>query len=272
VVNAFKTAGFRLSDGAAWNALWTGLIRPSKLKHMNEFQKLNHFAGAWNIGHKGNLWRNVQRQRRRNGRDFELAPNTYIFPEDYKRWQNDREINNFKDMYIMKPTASSCGRGISVIDKKQQVKNRSGYLVSKYISKPHLLRGYKYDMRIYILVTSFEPLKAYFFEKGLVRLATVPYSTAKGTLKKRFIHLTNFSVNKKNVDYKKNVGNGQAPVETDEVEMSSKWSLEELRKEYTKMGINFEEVFRNIKLLCIKTLMAVEPQITTAMRATKYRS
>jgi tubulin polyglutamylase TTLL4 len=93
----------------------------------------------------------------------------------------------------------------------------------------------------------------------LVRLATVPYSTAKGTLKKRFIHLTNFSVNKKNVDYKKNVGNGQAPVETDEVEMSSKWSLEELRKEYTKMGINFEEVFRNIKLLCIKTLMAVEP-------------
>ena len=163
MVNAFKTAGFRLSDGAAWNALWTGLIRPSKLKHMNEFQKLNHFAGAWNIGHKGNLWRNVQRQRRRNGRDFELAPNTYIFPEDYKRWQNDREINNFKDMYIMKPTASSCGRGISVIDKKQQVKNRSGYLVSKYISKPHLLRGYKYDMRIYILVTSFEPLKAYFF-------------------------------------------------------------------------------------------------------------
>ena len=61
VVNAFKLAGFRLCDGAAWNCLWTGLIRPSKLKYMNPFQKINHFAGAWNIGHKGNLWRNVQR-------------------------------------------------------------------------------------------------------------------------------------------------------------------------------------------------------------------
>ena len=66
-------------------------------------------------------------------------------------------------MYIMKPTSSSCGKGIRIIGKKQNVNKRSGYLVSKYVSKPHLLRGYKYDMRIYILVTSFEPLKAYIF-------------------------------------------------------------------------------------------------------------
>ena len=72
----------------------------------------------------------------------------------------------------MKPTASSCGRGIRVIGKKQNVPKRSGYLVSKYLSKPHLLRGYKYDMRIYIVVTCFEPLKAYIFKQGLVRLAT----------------------------------------------------------------------------------------------------
>lgn len=37
VVNAFKTAGFRLSEGGAWNCLWTGLIRPSKFKYMNHF-------------------------------------------------------------------------------------------------------------------------------------------------------------------------------------------------------------------------------------------
>lgn len=72
-------------------------------------------------------------------------------------------MNNYKDMYIMKPTSSSCGKGIRIIGKKQNVNKRSGYLVSKYVSKPHLLRGYKYDMRIYILVTSFEPLKAYIF-------------------------------------------------------------------------------------------------------------
>ena len=34
------------------------------------------------------------------------------------RFQLDREISNFKNMYIMKPAASSCGRGIKVIGKK----------------------------------------------------------------------------------------------------------------------------------------------------------
>ena len=38
------------------------------------------------------------------------------------------------------------------------------------------------------------------------------------------------------------------------------------------MGISYDEVFKNIKTLCVKTLMAVEPQITTAMRSTKHRS
>ena len=73
-------------------------------------------------------------------------------------------MNNYKDMFILKPTASSCGRGIKIIGKKDQIYNKkAGYLVSKYIAKPHLLRGYKYDLRLYIVVTSFEPLKAYLF-------------------------------------------------------------------------------------------------------------
>jgi len=60
-----------------------------------------------------------------------------------------------------------------------------------------LIRGYKYDLRVYVMVSSFEPLKIYLFKDGLVRLATVPYSTGKSTLKQRFVHLTNYSVNKK---------------------------------------------------------------------------
>ena len=72
-------------------------------------------------------------------------------------------MNNFKDMYIYKPTSSSCGRGIKIIGKKDNVNKRAGFLVSKYLEKPHLLRGYKYDLRIYIIVTCYEPLKAYIF-------------------------------------------------------------------------------------------------------------
>ena len=55
-----------------------------------------------------------------------------------------------------------------------------------------------------MLVTSFEPLRIFLFRDGLVRLATVPYSTGKSTLKQRFVHLTNYSVNKKAESYVKN--------------------------------------------------------------------
>ena len=204
VVNAFKIAGFAVTEkGNDWNCLWTGLIRAGRLRQLNAFQKLNHFAGAWAIGHKGNLWRNVARQKARFGREFDVCPQTYILPEDWKRWCQERELGNYKDMYIMKPTCGSCGRGIKVIGRMQKVAKRgAGYLIQQYIQRPHLLRGYKYDMRIYVVVTGFEPLKAYFFPEGLVRLATQPYTTAKGELKKRFIHLTNFSINKKAENYK----------------------------------------------------------------------
>lgn len=145
--------------------------------------------------------------KRQHGQDYNICPPTYIFPEDYKRWCNEREIEGYKHMYIMKPQASSCGRGIKVIGKKQHVNKRGGYLVSKYIAKPHTLRGFKYDLRIYVVVTCFDPLKIYLFEEGLVRMATQQYTTGKSSLSKRFIHLTNFSVNKKAENYVPNKNN-----------------------------------------------------------------
>lgn len=37
------------------------------------------------------------------------------------------------------------------------------------------------------------------------------------------------------------------------------------------MGVNYNEVFKSIKDLCVKTLMAVEPEIVSAMRTTKHK-
>lgn len=77
-------------------------------------------------------------------------------------------------------------------------------MISKYLSNPHLIDGLKYDLRIYVLVTSYDPLKIYLFKEGLVRFATEKYSTNANSLKKRFVHLTNYSVNKKAEGYVRN--------------------------------------------------------------------
>ena len=82
-------------------------------------------------------------------------------------------------MYIMKPCDSACGKGIKIIGKTTTVKYKASkkYVLSEYIANPHLINGLKYDLRIYVVVTSFEPLKIYLFKEGLVRFATQKYTT-----------------------------------------------------------------------------------------------
>lgn len=72
----------------------------------------------------------------------------------------------------MKPTNSACGRGIKMINKESIIKNKKDILVSEYVANPHLINNFKYDLRIYILVTSYDPLRIYMFKEGLTRFAT----------------------------------------------------------------------------------------------------
>jgi tubulin polyglutamylase TTLL4 len=135
------------------------------------------------------------------GKEYDIAPVTYIFPEDYNRFLIERENEGNSCLYIMKPVASSCGRGIKVIGTKTKINKRENYLVSKYVSKPHLINNLKYDLRVYVLVSSFDPLRIYVYNDGLARFATEEYSLNPDDLKKRFVHLTNFSVNKKSENF-----------------------------------------------------------------------
>lgn len=48
-------------------------------------------------------------------------------------------------------------------------------IVQEYIEKPFLMEGYKFDLRIYILVTSCDPLKIFLYHDGLVRMGTEKY-------------------------------------------------------------------------------------------------
>lgn len=66
------------------------------------------------------------------------------------------------------------------------------------------MNGYKYDLRLYVCVTSYDPLRIYLYEDGLVRFATEKYSTDKKFIKKRYMHFTNYSINKKAAQYVKN--------------------------------------------------------------------
>ena len=67
-------------------------------------------------------------------------------------------------------------------------------IVQRYIDNPLLINGYKWDMRVYVIITSMWPLKVYIYEEGLARFSTEKYNLK--TLGNKFSHLTNTSINK----------------------------------------------------------------------------
>lgn len=80
-------------------------------------------------------------------------------------------------------------------------------MVQEYLNTPYLIDGLKFDMRIYVLVTSCDPLHIYVHKEGLVRFATQEYQTIelnsdKNSLRNMFVHLTNYALNKENQDFK----------------------------------------------------------------------
>lgn len=104
------------------------------------------------------------------------------------------------NIWIMKPIGKSRGRGITLVNDISQVVYAEPMIVQKYLKNPYLIRGYKFDMRIYVLVTSFKPLEAFIFNEGFARMSTEQFTLDPQDIKNAYIHLTNFSIQKHNID------------------------------------------------------------------------
>ena len=76
-------------------------------------------------------------------------------------------------------------------------------VVQRYLDRPLLLDNYKFDLRVYVLIGSLDPLRIYLYHDGLARLATEPYESAKrNNFRSVYQHLTNYAINKLNPKFK----------------------------------------------------------------------
>ncbi len=107
-------------------------------------------------------------------------------------------------IYIAKPTKSQQNpiiliQKFNAIPKKRTIK----YVVQEYIPQPLLIDGTKFDLRLYVVITSIDPLTAYICKEGMARICTAKYETPKPTnFKNVCVHLTNSSQSKKFENYK----------------------------------------------------------------------
>jgi tubulin polyglutamylase TTLL5 len=199
------------------------------------------------------------------GKDyFNIMPDTYVLPDEFADFYSHfhrlkKQISQHdqykKNLWILKPSSSSRGRGIYLIDDISEVPIDEHCVVSKYVTNPLLINGHKFDLRIYVLITSFSPLRIYVYREGLARFASEPF-TINHSKSNRFVHLTNYSVNKKNDKYIQN-----ETIENDD--FGNKWSLSGLCKHLESIGIDMNLLWSRIYDVIIKSILSAENSITS---------
>ncbi|NXD75693.1 TTLL5 polyglutamylase, partial [Halcyon senegalensis] len=246
-------------NSSDYNLMWTGShLKPYLLRSLTDIQKVNHFPRSYELTRKDRLYKNVSRMQLAHGfKTFHILPQTFILPTEYQDFCNT--YSKDRGLWIVKPVASSRGRGVYLINNPNQIVLEDNILVSRYISNPLLIDDFKFDVRLYVLVTSYDPLVIYLYEEGLARFATVRYDQASKNIKNQFMHLTNYSVNKKSGDY----------VSCDDPEVEdygNKWSMSAMLRYLKQEGRDTAALMANVEDLIIKTVVSAELTIATACK------
>jgi tubulin polyglutamylase TTLL4 len=252
-----EAAGFKKTKSLSKaNIIWKLYKYDEMLKlipKLKKHQKYNHFPKTYQLGRKDNLWRNYSKLNKAYPNDYNFIPITYLIPNNIIEFKANYKNSN---MWIVKPKNSARGSGVRLLKNISDLPKEC--IVSKYLDNPHLINNKKYDLRLYVLITSYVPLKIYFYKEGLVRFASEDYT--KQDKDNIFIHLTNYAVNKKNVKYMKN--------NNDDL-FSSKWSLSAYRRFLASKGLENEhdEMFLKIKDIIIKTIISISEESISIIKS-----
>lgn len=269
VKDTFTGNNLKQTSGRDWLVMWSGpRMRDKEYQALHELQRVNHFPGSTELTRKDRICVHFDRMAQRFGtKAFNFVPKTYVLPRQVDEFLN--EFQNTKKTWICKPPASSQGKGIFLLRDLKELPtsedDKNSTVISHYVDNPLLIQGLKFDLRVYVLVTSFEPLRVYIYREGLTRFASKPYSTEDKHLGDVYRHLTNYSINKKAANFLEN-----QEVKADNV--GHKWSFSALSRHLKHVGVDADRMWTNIMDLVLKTLICVRPVIASETRRATVHS
>ncbi|CAD8061233.1 unnamed protein product [Paramecium primaurelia] len=272
ILEAFKRRLWKETEGDDWDIMWAEkewIHEVLDHTHLQSNQKINHFRNHYELTRKDLMIKNFKRYKKnleREGKqeeanNYNFFPLTFHLPSEYpifvEEFKRQSTNSDTKTAWIMKPIGKSQGKGIFIFNKIQQIsqwKNTlrynqdnpqaEAYIVQKYIADPLLIGGKKFDMRIYLLCTSYQPLTLYLYRTGFARFTHHRYDSED--ISNTYVHLTNVAIQKTSDNYDEKLG--------------GKWNLQTLKLYLmTKYGQEkVAETFYNIQMLMIRSLQAVQ--------------
>ncbi|XP_077462657.1 tubulin polyglutamylase TTLL7 isoform X1 [Stigmatopora argus] len=248
-------------DDETANLIWNdSAVQHEKIAELRNYQRINHFPGMGEICRKDCLARNMSKMIKCQSQEYSFVPKTWIFPAEYTQFQNYvKELRRKRKQktFIVKPANGAMGHGISLIRNCDKLPAQEHFIVQEYLDKPFLMEGYKFDLRIYILVTSCDPLRIFLYNDGLVRMGTEKYhSPTEANLNQLYMHLTNYSVNKHNENFERD----------ETVDKGSKRSVSWFTEFLRTNGYDVAKFWGDVSELVVKTLIVAEPHVLHAYR------
>lgn len=282
IYEALKSRGWKQTDDETdWNIHWCERewmveVYDNIHFHLKSVQRINHFRNSRELSRKDLLAKNVQKRLKLLSRSLldvkpiTILPKTFVLPREYALFVEEYRKNMKKKsnrIWIMKPIARAQGRGIFLFHKLSEISkwkyklkpthlkgqdlhnnlpDIENYVVQKYILNPLLIAGKKFDLRLYALVTSFNPLKVWIYRGGFGRFSSNKYENSIESIRNNFVHLTNVSVQKQNEAYTKSTG--------------TKWNVNSIKMYLMAIYGNqvIEKLFFEIENVILFSLNSVE--------------
>ncbi|CAH8862198.1 unnamed protein product [Trichobilharzia szidati] len=203
--------------------------------------------------------------------EYNFMPNTWVLPQEYGYFQSYAKKlyrQGANTCFIQKPANGAMGHGIRLYRNANQVPSNINdnitCVIQEYIDNPLLIDGYKCDLRVYVLITSCDPLRIFMYNDGLVRLGAEKYvkpNEPDGDSVYR--HLTNYAVNKHHAEYNRSAD-----------EMSGSKRSFTFFNNYIRdvKQCNPLDIWHKIRDLIVKTIAIALPHLLHSYRMCRHKS
>ncbi|KAK6470862.1 tubulin polyglutamylase TTLL11-like [Huso huso] len=230
--------------------------------------QVNKFPGMMEMVRKINLSRAVRTMHELFPEEYNFYPRSWILPEEFQLFAAEVRMakendSSWKPTFIVKPDGGSQGDGIYLIKDPNDFRmlgsaHNKPAVIQEYIIKPLLIDKLKFDIRLYVLVKSLEPLEIYIAKEGLSRFCTEPYQEpSQKNLHHVFMHLTNYSLNVHSGNF----------IHSDSMNTGSKRTFSSILYRLSSKGIDIKKVWSDIISLVIKTVIALAPELKVYYQA-----
>ena len=172
--------------------------------------------------------------------------------------QNEHEYNP-DSVWVVKEDRGQQGQGLHLTFDVplDSFSSTTKCLAQQYIDPPALIEGRRFDLRVYVFVTSYEPLRVFMAKDGAVHLCSDPYTSPRrgADMGPLYRHVTNVAVNQKAPGY----STGNKDGKTGNIR-----SFANFAHHFPGGDDEIEEWWRQVKLSILKVLAAVKPFVDEA--------